>query len=67
MVDIPINAPVMAPLGDVVHPGVVVEPEGEPQPGMVRVKLTPPVITMEPFNSIDYITCPADRVTLGWF
>jgi len=34
---------------------------------MICVKFTPPVKTMKPYDSIDYITCPADRVTLGWF
>jgi hypothetical protein len=67
MADIPINTRVMAPLGDILHPGVVVEPDGEAQPGMVRVKLTPPVMAASPFRSFDFVTCPADRVTLGWF
>jgi hypothetical protein len=65
--DIPTNSRVMAPLGDVLHPGIVVVSEGDARPGMVRVKFTPPVTTVEPFNSIDYVTCPVDRVTLGWF
>jgi hypothetical protein len=65
--DIPTDTRVMAPMGDVLHRGIVVEPEGDAQPGMVRVKFMPPVKTMEPFNSIDYVTCPVDRVTLGWF
>ncbi len=42
---LPINAHVMAPLGDVLHRGVVVEPRPDhPQgEGMVCVELTPPV------------------------
>jgi len=67
--EIPINTQVMAPLGDVLHRGVVVEPR-EDQPlaeGMVCVAFTPPVTTTEPYLSIDLITCPASRVTLGWF
>jgi hypothetical protein len=63
---IAINMPVMAPVDDVLYRGIVVEPEGEPQPGIVRVKLTPPVATMKPYTSIDYVICPMDRVTLGW-
>jgi hypothetical protein len=66
---LPINTRVMAPLGDVLYCGIIAEPRrdcpgGE---GRVCVKLTPPVKTMPPYNSIDYITCPASRVTLGWF
>ena len=34
---------------------------------MVCVKFTPPVKAAEPFTSIDYITCPVNRVTAGWF
>jgi hypothetical protein len=34
---------------------------------MICVKSTPPVKTMKSYDSIDYITCAADRVTLGWF
>ena len=67
--DLPAGARVMAPVGDVLHRGVIAEspadhPQGE---GMVCVKFTPPVKTAEPFASIDYITCPVDRVTAGWF
>jgi hypothetical protein len=58
----------MAPLGDVLYRGIVVEPEegnalGE---GMVRVQFTPP-IAIEPSGTIDYITCPAIDVTMGWW
>jgi hypothetical protein len=64
-----INTRVMAPLGEVLHRGVIVEPPvGQPAgEGMVCVKFTPPVKTPGPFNSINYITCPASRVTIGWF
>ena len=66
--DLPAGARVMAPVGDVLHTGVIAEspadhPQGE---GMVCVKFIPPVKTAEPFASIDYITCPVDRVTAGW-
>jgi hypothetical protein len=66
---IPINTHVMAPLGDILHRGIVVAPRAD-QPlaeGIVCVALTPPVTTAEPYRSIDFITCPANRLTLGWF
>jgi hypothetical protein len=65
---IPINTRVMAPLGDVLHRGVVVQPqEGDAlDNGIVRVEFTPPV-PIEPSGSIIYITCPAKDVTPGWF
>ena len=58
----------MAPLGDVLHGGIVAKPPGgHPlDEGMICVEFTPPVKTMKPYDSIDYITCPANRVTLGW-
>jgi hypothetical protein len=67
--DLPIGVRVMAPVGDVLHRGVVAEPPADhPQDGgTVCVKFTPPVKTAEPFESVDYITCPADRVTAEWF
>jgi len=34
---------------------------------MVCVKFTPPVKTEDPFTSIDYVTCPVNRVADGWF
>lgn len=63
-----INARVMAPLGVVLYRGIAVEPRADNPvgEGMVCVKLTPPVTTAKPYDSIDYITRPADRVTLGW-
>jgi hypothetical protein len=66
---LPRNTRVMAPLGDVLYRGIIADP-GADCPGgegVVFVEFTPPVKTMLPYNSIDYITCPADRVTLGWF
>jgi len=59
----------MAPLGDVLYRGIIVEPRADHPlvKGIVCVQFTPPVKTMKPFESIDYITCPASRVTLGWF
>jgi hypothetical protein len=67
--NIPINTQVMAPLGDVLHRGVVVEAPGD-QPlaeGMICIAFTPPVTTKEPYSSIEFITCPVSRLTLGWF
>jgi hypothetical protein len=65
---VPRNTRVMAPLGDVLHRGVVVEaPADQPlAEGMIYIAFTPPVTTMAPYSSIDFITCPASRVTLGW-
>ena len=65
---LPVNTQVMAPLGDVLYRGIVVEPEdGHSQgKGMVRIQFTPP-IAIEPSGSIDYITCPVKDVTPGWF
>jgi hypothetical protein len=57
----------MAPLRDVLHRGIVVKPaEDSFGKGMIRVKFTPPV-PIEPSGSIDYMTCPASNVTVGWF
>jgi hypothetical protein len=61
----PVCARVMAPLRDVLCPGVVVEPVEDQTLGMIRIQFTPP-ITIEPAGSIDYITCPASDVTVGW-
>jgi hypothetical protein len=64
---IPVSTRVMAPLRDVLHRGIVVEPrEGSHGAGMVCVQFTPPVI-IEPASSIIYITCPTRDVTVGWF
>jgi hypothetical protein len=62
------NTQVMAPLGDVLYRGIVVEPDGAHSlgKGMVRIQFTPP-IAIEPSGTIDYITCPAKDVTRGWF
>jgi hypothetical protein len=67
--DFPLNTRVMAPLGDVLHRGIVAEPSADHPlgEGMIRVVFTPPVKAEEPFDSIDSIICPANRVTLGWF
>jgi hypothetical protein len=65
--DLPIGARVMAPLGDVLYRGVVVEPPtkslGE---SMVCVEFVPPVAMMKPFDSVTHTTCPASRLTRGW-
>jgi hypothetical protein len=67
--DLPVNTRIMAPLGDVLYRGIIAElPAAEPRKdAMICVKFTPPVKTMKPYDSIDYIICPIDRVTLGWF
>ena len=65
---LPINTRVMAPLGDVLHRGIVVESRSD-EPlaeGMICIAFTPSVTTIEPYSSIDFITCPLSRVTLGW-
>ena len=37
-------------------------------PGLTpRRQLRLPFTVTMPFTSIDYITCPVDRVTAGWF
>jgi hypothetical protein len=67
--DLPMNTRVMAPLGDVLHRGIVAAPRADHplSEGMICVAFTLPVTTMKPYASIDYITCPANRVTPGWF
>jgi hypothetical protein len=67
--NLPVNTRVMAPIGDVLYRGIIAVPRAdEPQrDGTICVKLAPPVNTMKPYDTIDYITCPTDRVTLGWF
>ena len=64
---LPINTRVMAPLGDVLHRGIVAEADHPLGEGMVCVEFTPRVKTVRPRGSIDYITCPASSVTIGWF
>ncbi len=58
----------MVPIGDVLHPGVIAEPRPhEPRgEGVVCVQLTPPMKAEPPFQSSDYVRCPADRITVGW-
>jgi hypothetical protein len=67
--DLPINTRVMVPLGDVLHRGIVAEPLADHPQGedMIYVQFTPPVKIMKPYDSINYITCPASSVTLGWW
>lgn len=65
---LPIGTRVMAPLGDVLYPGVIAEREGHASPeGMVCVQFTPPVTITEPSGSITYMTFPASDLTQGWF
>jgi hypothetical protein len=67
--DLPVGVRVMAPVGDVLHRGVIADSPADhsQNEGWVCVKFTPSVKTAEPFTSIDYITCPVNRVTAGWF
>jgi hypothetical protein len=65
---LPIDTRVTAPLGDVLHPGIVAEPQAD-EPlgeGMIRIEFIPPVKAELPFDSLNAITCPIDRVTIGW-
>jgi hypothetical protein len=65
---LPVDTEVMAPLGDVLYRGVVVEAENDHPlgDGMVCVKFVPP-IAIEPSGVISFITCPVSDVTPGWF
>ena len=65
---LPHGALVMAPLGDVLYRGIVVEPRADhaSRAGLICVQFTPPV-AIEPSGSINYITWPASDVTQGWF
>jgi hypothetical protein len=67
--DLPPNTHVMVPLGDVLHKGVITEPRADHPvgEGMICVELTPPVKTLKPYDSIDFITCAASSVMLGWW
>jgi hypothetical protein len=60
------NTCVMAPLGDVVHRGVVTKPQTDHPSGegMICVKFTLPVKTMKLYDSIDCITCPEMEMLL---
>jgi hypothetical protein len=64
-----VGTEVMAPIGDVLHRGVISEPPVGQTLGedFVFVRFTPPMAAAAPFISIEFITCPASRVTLGWF
>jgi hypothetical protein len=64
-----INTYVMAPIGDVLHRGIIAEPRADRSlgEGMVCVEFTPLVKVMKPYKDIEYITCPASNVTVGWF
>jgi hypothetical protein len=66
---LPKNTRVMAPLGDVLYLGIVAEPQadGPLGEGMIRVEFIPGLKAELPFDSINAITCPVDRVTIGWF
>jgi hypothetical protein len=65
---LPIGTRVMAPLGDVLYPGVIAEREGHTSlEGMVCVQFAPPVTIVEPSGSIIYMTCSASDLTQGWF
>jgi hypothetical protein len=59
---------VMAPLGDQMHRGIVVEPPADHpwRTGMICVKFTPPVKATEADTVVTYVTCDVERVELGW-
>jgi hypothetical protein len=66
--DLP-NTRVMAPLGNVLHKGIVAAARAD-QPldeGMVCIEFIPPVKAMPPYASIDYMTCAVSSVMLGWW
>jgi hypothetical protein len=65
--DLTKNLRVMAPLGNQMHRGVIVEPpEGHRRRnGTICGRSTPPVSTAEPYTEVTHITCEADRVELG--
>jgi len=66
--DLTTNIRVMAPLGDQMHRGIIVErPADHPRPeGTICVKFTPPIRAAEPYTEVTHITCEADCVELGW-
>lgn len=51
---LPKNTRVMAPLGDVLYPGIVAEPQAEESLGevMIRVEFTRPVKAEPPFTGL---------------
>jgi hypothetical protein len=66
--DLTTNIRVMAPLGDQMHKGIIVEPPPDHprREGTVCVEFTPPVNAVEPYDLITHITCEVDCVELGW-
>jgi hypothetical protein len=59
----------MAPLGDVLHRGVVVDAPADQTlaEGMIYTAFTPPVTKMAPDSSNEFHSLPGEsRVTLGW-
>jgi hypothetical protein len=65
--DLTKNIRVMAPFGNHVQRGIIVEPpEGHPrQNGMIRARLTPPTTAREPYIEITRITREADCLESG--
>ena len=64
-----VGAKVMAPIGEVLHRGVVVEPPADQHltDGFVCVQFRPPVAAAEPFTAIESVICPLSRLAPGWF
>jgi hypothetical protein len=66
--DLTKNTRVVAPLGDQMHRGIIVEPpDDHPQRNcMIGAKFTPPVRAGKPNTAVTHITFEADCVALGW-
>jgi hypothetical protein len=66
--DLTRNIRVMAPLGDQMHRGIVVEPSDDRprRNGMVCVKFSPPIEVTEAGTEVTHVTCEIDCVELGW-
>jgi hypothetical protein len=58
----------MAPPGDVLHRGIVVEPLADHplDEDMIRNEFIPPVTTVLSCDSIAFVTFLLNRVTVGW-
>jgi hypothetical protein len=66
--DLTTNIRVMAPLGDQMHRGIIVEPPADHprREGMIYVEFTPPVKAMGSYTMVTHITCETDCIELGW-
>jgi hypothetical protein len=63
---LPKDTRVTAPLGALLYRGIVMESQADRLlgEGMICIEPTPPVKTVPPFESIETIICPANRVTV---